>query len=165
MVDELTPKQQAFVTKVVCENLSYSDAYRACFDCSKRTPLQVNSAAGSLARSPKVAARILAMRRGAEVAAVAKTSYTLADAIKEAEDLRAMAVEKGQVAAATQAASLKAKLAGHLIDRKEIKSGPLEDTDVEELEALLAELKRRKAADAGGKVEQDEGNRPEVRAH
>jgi putative DNA primase/helicase len=99
-----------------------------------------------------------------EVLRAAVAEYR-ADAIKEAEDLRAMAVEKGQVAAATQAASLKAKLAGHLIDRKEIKSGPLEDTDVEDLEALLAELKRRKAAEAGGKVEQDEGNRPEIRAH
>jgi hypothetical protein len=165
MADELTPKQLAFVTKVVCESLSYSDAYRAIYDCKNRTPEQVSSAASSLARSPKVAAKISALQRGAEAAAVAKTSYTLADAIKEAEDLRAMAVEKGQVAAATQAASLKAKLAGHLIDRKEIKSGPLEDTDVEDLEALLAELKRRKAAEAGGKVEQDEGNRPEIRAH
>lgn len=165
MAEDLTPKQQAFVVKVTCENLSFSDAYRAVYDCTNRTPEQINSAASSLARSAKVAARISAVQRGAEAAAVAKATYNLQAAIAEAEEQRVAALEKGQIAAATAASKLKAQLAGHLVERKEIRSGPLEDSDVEDLEALLAELKRRKAERAGGQVEQDDGNRPEVRAH
>lgn len=158
-------KRERFAVLVACERATFTDAYRAVYNCAGRTQEQVSKAASSLAAAQEIKDRILELQGRAADDAARKAAYTLADAIAEAESLRALAEERGHTAAAITAATLKAKLAGHLIERKEIKTGPLEDSDVEDLEALLAELKRRKAERAGGQVEQDDGNRPDVRAH
>jgi hypothetical protein len=162
----LTAKQEAFCQKVACEGLNQTDAYKAVYDTSKSQPGSIYSNASSLARSAEVMARISALRGATTATAVKKAGYTLADAMADADDAMKLAIDKGQVASVVTAAALKAKLAGHMIDRKEVKNiGPLEEADVQELSTMLDELRARAAIEAGmsGQAAPAAGNRPEAR--
>ena len=159
----LTPKQESFALKVGAEGLGLTEAYKLTYDCTKSLPETIHGRASELARSPAVAARIARIQGDRVAAAVQKASYTLADAIREAEEIRLLAVAAGNLPAAATASTLKSKLAGHLVDRREIKSGPLEESDVTELEELRAELLKRRAAQTGEAIDFDEGNRPQLR--
>lgn len=160
----LTLKQEAFAVRVGTEGLADTEAYKLTYDCTRLEPEQIKRRAYDLVLSPIVAERIRALRGAMQATAVRKAGYTLADAILEAEALREAAVESKSFAAATSAATLKAKLAGHLVEKKEIKFGQLEQADVEELEALRDELRKRLSERRGIETAEDESNRPQLRA-
>lgn len=163
MAEALTQKQETFARLVACERLSYTEAYKRAYEAENSSQETLRKRGWELSVSPRVAARISELQRGLTDAAVRKASYTLADAIGEQEDIRALAVKTGNLATAATAAANKAKLAGHMVERKEIKTGPLEEADVDELEAILESLRKKRAAETG-RAQVDDGNRPEVRA-
>lgn len=162
MAAELTPKQEAFAVAIACEKLTQVEAYRKAYDAAGSSPETARKRANELATTPHVAARITALQRGAADGALRRAAYTLADAIREQEEIREMAVLAGNFATAATAAANKAKLAGHMVERKEIKGGVLEETDVEELEAMLQALRGKRKAETGV-AHVDESNRPEIR--
>lgn len=159
----LTVKQEAFAVRVGTEGLTQAEAYKLTYDCSKSNPDTIRTRAYELASSPVVAERIGVLRGAVQAEAQRKASYTLKDAIAEAEEIRAEAFSKGNMTAANAAAALKAKLAGHMVERKEVRFGALEQSDVEELEAMQAELRKRLAERRGIETAPDDGNRPQLR--
>jgi hypothetical protein len=150
--------------RVGTEGLADTEAYKLTYDCTKLLPEQIKRRSYDLLHSPIVAERIRVLRGAMEAAAVKAAAYTLADAIREAEEIRAKAFTAGNLTAANSAAALKAKLAGHLVEKKEVKFGALEQADVDELEMLRAELRRRLADRHGIDAPSDESNRPVLRA-
>ena len=169
----LTEKQEAFAVEVA-KGTSLTKAYKLCLDAEKMSDTTVLSRAKELARTPHVEARISVLRSLATAAAVRATAYTLEAAMKEADIAYEAAHALGQTSTMVSAATLKAKLAGHLIERKEVRSGPLEDADISELTRLRSELKAARereshADDLVGSsptpaVRATEGNRPTSRA-
>ncbi len=167
----LTGKREIFAQAIAAQSLNLSDAYRASHNASNMKPAVVNARASELAKVPAVADRITYLQGEATRAAVAKISYTLADAMTQADDAYAAAQSFEQAGAMVSAATLKAKLGGFLIERKEVRTGgQLDDLAVKELLELKAELETRRAREeaadklAGGgpapAAHQQDGNRP-----
>ncbi len=160
----LTAKQSAFCNAVALENQSLSEAYRAVYDTSKCKPETVHRSATQLAKSPMIATRIAELKGKAEAASVRAASYTLDAAMVQAEELRIRAQSMGQLPTAAAMVVHKAKLAGLLVEKREVRQGPLEESDVQELIALRDELRARAAAEkaASGDAPDDhsEGNKP-----
>lgn len=136
----LTAKQEAFVQGVL-KGASYSDAYRAVYDVSRMKVESVHDAASKLALSGGVAQRLAKVEERAVTVAATRLSYTLEDAMREAQEDRALAHGVGQAGAAVAATGLRAKLMGLLIERKEVRVGLLEDTDLHELAAMRERLR------------------------
>ena len=135
----LTAKQEAFCRAIAVEGLNQSAAYSKAYDAAKMTAKSISEAASRLAADSKVAARIAVISEGATAVAVKKAGLTLADAMGEAGELLDGAKAAGQYSAGVAAAKLRAQLAGHLVERKEVRSGPLEDVDIQRLLAMKAQ--------------------------
>ena len=144
--EALTAKQEEFCLQVA-RGANLTEAYRAAFDTSRMLETTINKAASDLAKVPALAARISLLQSRATRVAVDITGYTLAVAINEADELRDEALKAGNHGAAVSAATLKGKLAGLLVERKEVRTGPLEDADVHELQRLRRELADSKASE------------------
>lgn len=100
--------------------------------------------ANRLLRDADVSRRIAELRSAVSERVIEKTAYGLAEAMREAEDARAFAMTLDNPNAVIAAIALKAKLNGLLIDRKEIRTGPLESTTDDELDSII----RRSATEA-----------------
>lgn len=150
----LTAKQEQFAQGIALKGLNQSAAYSAAYDASKMTPETIACRASELAKHSDVADRINVLRERATGAAVKKAGYTLADAIAEADELAADGKALGQISAAVAAIKLKAQLGGHLVEKKEIRTGSLEDTDLEKLAHMKAqaEAEMQAAEDAASVV-------------
>lgn len=157
--DKLTPKQEQFVHLVAREGLTNTEAYKRVYDCTAAPHEEIPKRAYALATSAKVASAIATIKGAVQAEASRKAAYTLADAIKEADEILEAARRANNLTAANQAAKLKAQLAGHMVERREIKFGALEQSDVEELEAIRDEVRRR-LAEKGRDVAPEDHNRP-----
>lgn len=135
----LTAKQEQFAKAVALDGMNLSDAYAKAYDTARMLPKTASDNASRLAAEPAVAERINVLRERATAAAVKKTGYTLADAIEEADTAAREGLALGQVSATVAAVKLKAQLAGHLVEKKEIRTGQLEDTDLAKLAAMKAQ--------------------------
>lgn len=93
--------------------------------------------ANRLLRVAEVCARVAEIRAAVNERMIEKTAYDLGAAMIEAEEARALAVEVRNPAAAVAAVGLKAKLNGLLIDRKEVRTGTLDDKSDAELDAII----------------------------
>lgn len=93
--------------------------------------------AARLLRDAKVCSRIAELQVAVNERVVEKTAYGLAEAMAEVEEARQFAVSLDNPNAVIAAVSLKAKLNGLLIDRKEIRTGPLEATTDDELDRII----------------------------
>lgn len=109
--------------------------------------------ASRLAAKIHVAARIAVLTERATTIAAKKAGLTLADCIEEAniwvEDAKAL----GNTSAGVAATKLRAQLAGHLVEKREVKNtGPLDEADVGALSTMLVvageEIQRLKDAQA-----------------
>lgn len=131
-VTGLTRHQQAFVTGITTHNLTYVDAYKNAYTCARLKHDEVQRRAWELSRVPEVEAELGRIRERARDAA----AYSVADAVREAELVRQMAMEDRAAAAATGAITLKAKLLGLMTDKIEqtTKQAPM---TLPELEAQL----------------------------
>lgn len=127
----LTAKQEKFCQAVV-SGLNISDAYRSAYDAGGMKPATVNRSAKELTDNPKIAARVQALRKPV----VEEVQYGLKQAMSEAQQAFDVALEKGNGGAMVAAATLRAKLNGLLVERKEIRTGPLDGLPTDELEAM-----------------------------
>jgi len=159
----LTLKQSAFVNAAL-KGATHSDAYRTAYDCSRMTSLSVTSSASRLAAQPNIAAVLAKERERVALAVVKATAYTMQDAMDEANQARELAHSVGQAGAAVSAVTLRAKLAGHLIERKEVRIGQLDDSDLDDLLAMRDYVREERVIEAEV-VEVDEStmNRPQIR--
>lgn len=131
MNDRLTSKQEAFA-QAVFRGAAKRDAYLEAYPACMRTAHAVSSAASALLRKPKVARRIEDLRKPV----LQKLAYDFEKAMIEAGDALEMARDARNAGAMVAAVTLRAKLAGLLVDRKEVRTGPLDGLPVSELEAL-----------------------------
>ena len=144
---KLTGKQEAFARAVALEGLDQTAAYSKAYDTSKMAAETINKEASKLGLHPAIATRIDVLKAGATAVAVKKAGYTLADAIDQAEGFVLQAAALGQASAGVAAVKLKAQLAGHLVEKKEITNSALTPSDVQSLRDLQADLaERRKRA-------------------
>lgn len=134
---------EKFSRTVALENQSLTDAYRGAYDTAKMQPTTVQSEASKLAAHPEVAARIQVLSERAQAAAIKKAGLTLEASMAEAGELLEDAKSLGQISAGVAAATLRAKLAGHLSERKEEKRDVLDDIDVAILLQMRDEVVQR----------------------
>lgn len=139
----LTAKQEGFCLGIA-KGLSQSDAYRAVVDCEGLKPDVVEKRAARLAKHSSVVARIGVLRGSVAAAVVQEVVYSVQDALREADEAAALAHTMGQASAAVAAVTLKAKLTGHLVEKKEIlNKSPLDGQDTVALAKLRDEINER----------------------
>ncbi len=128
----LTPKQEAFCI-AMASGMNPSDAYRSAYDTSKMKPASINKEAKKLlTENPHITPRIDSLRKPVIQAA----QYGLAEAMAEAADALEVAREKSNGGAMVAAVTLRAKLSGLLIDKKEIRTGELDGLGHDDLKQL-----------------------------
>ncbi len=131
----LTPKQEAFACAYV-ETGNASEAYRRAGHSLNAAPKTQTEAASRLLADSKVLARVEALQ-----AEHAKRHNITVDSITaELEEAREAAMGSGQISAAVSAIMGKAKLAGLIVDKAEVKrteSGDIASITTNELEAVV----------------------------
>jgi phage terminase small subunit len=132
---KLTAKQEAFA-QAVAAGKSQSDAYREAGYGPNMTAKQVHEEACKLAANPKLVQRIAELRKPVIEEVQRQVKYDLFQAMKEAEEAFEVAKLKQNGGAMTAAATLRAKLNGLLVEKREIRTGPLDDLGRDELKQL-----------------------------
>lgn len=136
----LTAKQEAFCQAIV-SGLSQADAYRKAYSAGNMKPETVQKRASELMKNGVVAGRVEAIRKPV----VEKVQYDLQKAMEEAEQAFSVAKSKENGGAMVAAVTLRAKLNGLLVDKKEIRTGVIEEMSEEALNRFI----ERKAKEAG----------------
>ena len=119
MAGGLTAKQEKFCAEYAKGGVSYSDAYRAAFDCSKMKPATVNRRAFELKEDGKITARIKELQNEAAERAM----VTLSSHLEALERLRDLAERLGKLGPAVAAEIARGKACGLYVERTEV-SGP-----------------------------------------
>lgn len=145
MAQSLTEQQEAF-THGLFKGLNQTEAYIEAYPkAAKWNRTTVNANASRLAKHSKVVARLDQLR--APVAR--KLQYGVEEAMEEALQAFTLAASTEQPGAMVAAATLRAKLHGLLIERKEISVTKFDGFDPQDkmqmVEAAMAELAKRKA--------------------
>jgi phage terminase small subunit len=148
----LTAKQEAFCQAIV-SGMSQADAYRKAYDAENMKPATVQKRASELMGNGAITGRVDALR----APVVEKLQYGLEQAMNEAEDAFRVSKQKEQGGAMVAAVTLRAKLNGLLIEKREDVTDPLKkaignmpaEKAQEMLDALAqVEAVRKKAASA-----------------
>ena len=93
-------------------------------------------------------------RKTIKVLAVRKAyKYTLDMALRECDEAYALAMALGQASVMVSAVTVKAKIAGLVIDKKEVTHGVLDDLTTKELLRIRATLKREREPVQNGAIE------------
>lgn len=140
----LTAKQEAFALAVV-SGMNQSDAYRSAYNAENMKPETVQKRASELMGDGEVAGRVAELR----APVIAKVQYGLQEAMQEAAEAFEVAKAKDNGGAMVAAATLRAKLNGLLVDRKEVRTGPLDGMDFESVQAMhdaIDAIQRARAA-------------------
>ena len=129
----LTKRQQKFIQLYVYQDLTNSEcAHRAGY----AHPAEVST---QLLRHPKylhVQENIRQLQEGEQK----KYEITFEKVARDLQEIRDRAVEEGKYSAAVQAELGRAKLAGLMVEKKEIKHGRIDQMDRDEVEARLMKL-------------------------
>lgn len=158
----LANARRELFAQYIAEGMKQNEAYiKAGFDSSNLASAAVGGC--RLRDIPEVEKRIdEIMNRGAKLAE-RRIALKRVDILQMLLDDRKFAIENGQASAAIKATELLGKDLGMFVDRKEIKTGALDDVDIGELdrvrEELIRESARRIATATGGS-----DSRPEDRA-
>lgn len=136
----LTAKQEAFC-QAILSGMSQADAYRTAYAVKKMSAPAIAVEASKLMANPKVSLRVQELRKPV----IQKVRYGLEQAMLEAEEAFQIAKGKENGGAMVAAATLRAKLNGLLVDKKEVRHGSLQDVPDDQLDALIA----KKAKEAG----------------
>jgi hypothetical protein len=136
----LTAKQEAFCLAIV-SGLSQSDAYRKAYASDGMKPATVNKRSGELMKNGAITGRIDTLRKPV----VEKVQYDLENAMEEAAEAFLVSKSKENGGAMVAAVTLRAKLNGLLIDRKEITMSPMQELSEDALQRFV----ERKAKEAG----------------
>lgn len=145
MVTTLTPKQEAFCQAIV-SGISQADAYRKAYDAKSMKPAVVQNKASLLMKKGEVRVRIENLRRPV----IEKLQYGLEQAMAEAAEAFAVSKAKEQGGAMVAAVQLRAKLNGLLVDRSEVRTGPLDGLTHEELREFHDAIESVRAVSATG---------------
>ena len=145
MAQGLTDKQEIFA-RGLFKGMTQVDAYKEAYPASKKWNISAAYAeASTLAKHPKVLQRLTVLRAPIE----RKLQYGVEEAMEEALQAFKLAAGTEQPGAMVAAATLRAKLQGLLIERKEISVTKMDGMGANDksivLEAARAELERRKA--------------------
>lgn len=122
--------------------MTQSDAYRSAYSAGKMKATSINVNASKLMADTNIAQRVVSLR----APVIAKMQYGLQEAMLEAEDAFKVSKMKENGGAMVAAVTLRAKLQGLLIERKEVRTGPLDDMPADELEAMDAAIEAIRAA-------------------
>lgn len=161
---ELTPKQESFCLAYVATG-NASEAYRKAYNTEKMAPATVNRAAKELMDNPKIAARITALRERITEQATKKLAISkewvleqLAENVSMAKAAEPVYDSEGNpsgeykqnLAAANKALELIGKEIGMFVEKKEVRTGSLDDVPHEQkvmtFAAIKEEIERRKGA-------------------
>lgn len=93
--------------------------------------------AARLLRDAKICSRVAELQKSVNERVVEKMAYDLAAAMIEAEDALNLAKTVNNPGAAVAAITLRAKLSGLLIERKEVRTGPLDAASDDELDRII----------------------------
>ena len=145
MAQGLTDKQELFA-RGLFKGMTQVDAYKEAYPASRKWNISAAYAeASTLAKHPKVVQRLKVLRLPVE----RKLQYGVEEAMDEALQAFSLAASTNQPGAMVAAATLRAKLQGLLIERKEIQVTKMDGMGASDkavlLEAAHAELARRKA--------------------
>ena len=133
----LTVKQERFCQLVALKQMTQTAAYSEVYDITGKTPEGIAKLASAVANRPGMQERISVLRERGTVEAVRKAGRTLADCVQGVEELIEDAKNLGQISAGIAGAKLRAQLLGHLVEKKEVRQGPLDDADLTKLQATL----------------------------
>ena len=132
---KLTAKQEAFVSAYL-ETGNASEAYRQAYDAEKMSQEALHVAACRLMQNPNVTLRIEASYAKVR----AKAELTALDILNELDEARELAKKNENPTAMVAASMGRAKIAGLVIDKKELGGvGDFKNMSNEELDAFLAE--------------------------
>lgn len=142
METSLTNERHEAFAQALAQGKTQAEAFRLAYPRSENwKPDSVWSKASVLAKRPEVRARVeylkqrvrqeavkalAKMRVKAEERTVASVLYTLADAMREADEALQIAKEKKHAGWITQAVKLRAQLMGLLVERREVRNDPLD---------------------------------------
>lgn len=114
-MEALSPKQERFC-QLIAEGCNQADAYRGAYRAGNMKQETIHQEASRLMANPNVAARVTAIRQPV----IDELRYGLKEAMREAKEAFDVARDGQQGGAMVAAATLRSKLNGLLIDRKEI---------------------------------------------
>lgn len=137
----LTDKQEKFCQGIV-SGLTQSDAYRAAYACKNATNDSVNQMASKMMANIKCISRVEELRRPV----IEKVQYGLEQAMAEAAEAFLVSKNKEQGGAMVAAVQLRSKLNGLLVDRSEVRTGPLDSLEHDELKAMYAAISTLRAS-------------------
>ena len=166
---KLTGKQEAFCIEYVKNGGNASDAYRRAYNAGNMTPVTINRKAFDLINNGKITARVKELTKPIQEKAEKNLGLTrewvlkqLAEVVSMAKAAEPVLNNEGQpmgeyrtnLAAANKALELIGKeVAGMFVDRKEIRTGLLDNLtpeQVDEIERALTEIEVASAASQGG---------------
>lgn len=153
----LTPRQEKFCREYVRCGVAARAYLAAGYTASTRNALDASSSRAL--GYAKIKRRIEGLRQ----AMAKKHNVTLDTLADELDEARALALAATQPGAAVQATTVKAKLFGHLVDRKEVgKPGDFQDAEsaADVLERVRKELGEHAAAALAGAIGSDETPEP-----
>lgn len=136
----LTAKQEAFCQAIVA-GASQADAYRKAYNAGKMKDATIHVKASELMADGKVSGRVAELR----APVVAKLQYGLEQAMAEAAEAFAVSKARDNGGAMVAATTLRAKLNGLLVEKREVTLTTVEKMSEPELDAVIA----RKAREAG----------------
>lgn len=141
----MTPKQEKFCQAIV-SGMTQADAYRAAYNAKGMKPATIQSKACILMADGKVRARVDELRKPV----IEKLQYGIEQAMSEAAEAFQVSKTNGQGGAMVAAVQLRAKLNGLLVDKKEIRTGDLDEIPHEEKKAALGVIRDEIARRTGG---------------
>lgn len=157
----ITPKQEAFCLAYI-ETGNASEAYRRAYNAAKMKDKTIWERASNLMANSKVTARVEELRAAVTSKAVKKLEISkewvleqLVENVKMAKqaepvydnDGNPIGEYKQNLAAGNKALELIGKELGMFVDRKEIRTGALEEADTETLLEMRRQIEARKRVD------------------
>ena len=125
---KLSTKQQNFVLQYIINDNNASEAYRVAYDCSNMSNESINVEASKLLKNPKVSLWINQANHNVQEVFQEEIKYSALDCFNELDEVRKRAKkDKGNYSQEIKAIELKGKLAGHFVDKHEVKGGGLAD--------------------------------------
>lgn len=137
----LSDKREKFCLLLVSGKKA-SEAYRQSRPGCEMNDQTASSRAFDLLKRPEILRRIAELRLPAVLAVRKAYKYTLDMALRECDEAYALAMALGQASVMVSAVTVKAKIAGLVIDKKEVTHGVLDDLTTKELLRIRATLKK-----------------------
>ena len=137
----LSDKREKFCLLLV-SGKSLTEAYRQSRPTGVMNDHTAACRAKDLLKRPEILKRIAELRLPAVLAVRKAYTYTLDMALRECDEAYALALALGQPSVMVGAVTVKAKIAGLVVDKKEVTHGVLDDLTTKELLRIRATLKK-----------------------